>query len=252
MPDGRLEIDRVVQAMDERTRIVAASLVQFSSGYRLDVAALAEECHSRNAFLAIDGMQAAGAVAISPDRDGIDFFACSGAKWLMSPQGTGFLYCSATGLAEIEPSHIGWLGAVGSRNFNDLLNYSRPLYDDARRLEVGSLPFQAYYGMRTSLELLLEIGLEQIETRRQLLTDPLIDYLSDRGFHILGSIDRPRRSGIVAFAHPDAPATVEGLARRGIYVSAREGAIRVAPHFYNTPEEIDHLIATLDRGRWKL
>jgi len=246
MPGGRLEVDTIREAIDRRTRIVAASLVQFSSGYRLDVAALAGLCHDQDIWLAIDGMQAGGAIAFEPDREGIDFFACAGAKWLMSPQGTAFLYCSAAGLAAIEPAYIGWLSVAGSEDFEHLLDFTRPLHDDARRLEVGSLPYHDFYGMRASVDLLLEVGIERIEEARLSLTDPLIAYLERRGFGIRGSTERARRSGIVAFEQTDAPDLARRLARRGIYLSAREGAIRVAPHFYNTPVEIEHLIAALD------
>lgn len=246
MPGGRLEVEAIRQAMDRRTRIVAASLVQFSSGYRLDLSSLAELCHRDSVWLAIDATQAAGAVAIEPDREGIDFLAAAGPKWLMSPQGTGFLYSSKKGLAALEPPYIGWLGVKGSDDFQHLLDFSRPLHDDARRLEVGSLPIQDFYGMESSLGLLLEVGIRRIEERRMELADQLIFALERRGYPLLGSTERVRRSGIVAFTRPNASALATSLAGREIYVSAREGAIRVSPHFYNTEEEIERFIAALD------
>lgn len=243
-PDGRAPVDRLVAAMDERTRVLAISYVQFSTGFRADLAALAEYCRPRGILLVVDAIQAVGALDVDVRKLGIDCMALSSHKWLLSPHGVGWFYCRRELVDRFEPYEVGHGSVLRRTNW---LEYDLTFHPDARRFECGVGTVSGLYGLAAALELFDRVGRDRVEARVLALTDLLVEALRARG-HAVHSSRRPgEASGIVAFAGPrhTSAEIVERLAQAGVVVSLREGHVRVSPHFYNDEDDILRLVEAL-------
>ena len=243
--DNRILVEDIAALMDERTRLVALSFVEFATGFRNDLTAIGQLCRERGIYFCVDGIQGLGALDLKVTQSPIDFLAAGGPKWLMGPIGVGFLYCRQALIEKLVPIRVGWWGVVDR---DDYFHYDSPLRADARRFEEGSLNFLGIHGLGASLELLLEVGIPRIEGRVLGLTDYLIAGLQERGYPIPTPIaSHQERSGIVCFHHPHH--AVEGLEQRlrkaRVIISKRDQVIRVSPHFYNDETDIDQLLDAL-------
>ncbi len=243
--EGRVTAGMLADACDERTRLVTASLVQFSNGYRLDAGALGSFCRDRDIFLHIDGIQALGMIDLDLSELGIDFLSAGGHKWLLSVPGVGFFYIRKDLIEDIDIWNPGWTGVVDPWNF---LSYDFSYRSDARRYEEGSLNFHGIYALGASVERFLEIGMSSVEERIISLTDLLQEKLEERGCSISSPRGPAERSGIICFRHPrrETEELFLSLSNAGAVVSMREGSIRVSPHFYNTEREVERLCELID------
>jgi selenocysteine lyase/cysteine desulfurase len=243
--ENRILVDDVAALIDHRTQLVAISFVEFSTGYRNDLDSLATLCRDRGVYLCIDSIQGLGALRFSVRNTPVDFVAAHAAKWMLGPIGAGFLYMRRELIEHLSPTMAGWRSVV---HRDDYLRYDSPLRESAERFEPGSLNIAGLLGMEAAIELLLTVGLPDIEARILSLTDRLIAGLEARQYIITSPIAHyGERSGIVCFQHPstDTAAVLSRLEEAGVIVSLRGGAIRVSPHFYNTEGDIEHLLASL-------
>ena len=242
---GAVPAESVIAAIDGRTRVVALSWVQFGTGFRADLARIAEACRTRGALLGVDAMQGLGALPLDVAAVGIDFFAAASHKWLLGPTGVGWLYCRAGLIERVQPA------IVGQKSFDrpeDGLDANAPaLWTDARRFEAGKFNSVGAVGLEAALELLSEVGGTRIEVRIADLTSRLTDGLLRRGFLLAAPRDGASWSGIVAFRsdHHATDTLMAKLDAAGVVVSVRKGLIRVAPHFYNNEDDIDRLLEAL-------
>jgi selenocysteine lyase/cysteine desulfurase len=179
----------------------------------------------------------------------IDFLSCGGQKWLLSSLGTGFFYLSSFAKRKLRPSFFGWLGVDWGCDWTDLLKFDLKPFPSARRFEIGTYPYSLIWSMHSSLQLLSQIGIKNIEKHNLELLDLLIDYLSESGsrgkdspYQIESSLEPKHRSSIFSFSGKNIKGPYEKLIKNKIMVSFREGAIRVSPHFYNTKEEMKRFI----------
>src|SRR5262245_23507750 len=246
-PSGRFGRPEVERCIDGRTRVLSLSAVSFATGFRASVEELEQLCRTSGALFVVDGIQAAGVLDLDVEHAGIDVMAAHTYKWLMGPTGISLLYLSERALATVRPTQLGWRSIVEWKDVNRMLDYRLELPDEARRFEPGMLNFPGLMMLEKALELILEIGIETIETRVLALTDRLAAGLTHRGCRVVSSRDGRDRSGIVTFEIPggESSATVARLHDRRIVVAAREGRIRVSPHVYNTTDEIDALLEGL-------
>jgi cysteine desulfurase/selenocysteine lyase len=236
------EVERMV---DDRTRVVAVSHVQYINGFRSDLGLLADLAHRHGAYLCVDAIQSVGVLQVDVKRNGVDFLCSGGYKWLLSPEGIAFLYVDERLVREFEPECVGWRSVKKP----DLFDSSKFLLSDtASRFETGTPNFLGYVGAKAAMRLLIEVGLDRIESRVLKLNDHLITRLQDMGLELQTPTGRECRSGIVNFKVDDPKETLAGLRRENIIVSVRGGGIRVSPHFYNTVEEIDRLLDLVKRG----
>ncbi len=242
-PDEDYLVERLA---DPRVRLLALSLVQFSNGFRADLARLSEACRAHGAFLVVDAIQALGAVPVDVRAVPVDILAAGGQKWLLGPWGSGFCYVRGALGATLTPAMSGWLSYRGMEDFSNLLSYDDHLLEDARRFEIASPATQDQLGLTTSIGLLLELGVEAIAGYLQALTAPLLAWAAERGLRIVSPTDPSHRSPIVCVAPPDAREAHRRLRQAGVVVSVREGAIRIAPHCYNTAEEIGKVMEVLE------
>jgi selenocysteine lyase/cysteine desulfurase len=224
---------------DKRVRAVAVSWVQFSSGYRVDLARLGAACSERGVFLAVDGIQGLGAVELDLAALQVDVFESGCQKWMLSPWGCGFAYVRGELIARLEPVEVGWLAFKGSEDFSNVTRYEYTLRDDARRFEVGTIPLQDFAGMNASVQLFLELGVANVAAHIAGLTRMLTDWAQSRGdVRVCSPLDPAKRAGIVSLAFPDTPRVATALRDGGVTVSVREGAVRFSCHLYNTSGEI--------------
>ncbi len=245
---GRIRAADVIGQVDEQTRLVALASNHFVAGYRLDLEAVGKALRDRDILFCVDGIQTVG--AFPTDVAHIDFLAADAHKWLLGPCGAGLFFVRKSLQAKLHPAVQGWHN-VRCPNFvaQEQLVY-RP---DARRYEAGSANLLGLVGLNAAMELLLEIGVENIAERLLRLRALLAAGLQEKGFRVLQA-DAPAQhaSGIVSFYRPDAdlPALRKKLLAARIETSLRTDRggrhyIRVSPHFYNTDEEIHRLLEKL-------
>ena len=241
---GRVSLDAIARALGPRTRVVTVSFVQFLSGFRLDLDALGEICAAHKALLFVDAIQGLGAFPLDVRRAQIAGLAADGHKWLTGPEGSGLLFIRKDLLDSIQPTSLGWMNF---RRWMDFSSHDLTWRDDARRYESGTLNTVGIYGLGAAVDLLLEIGIENISERVLDLTDRLRAGLKERGHEVFGPTARAESSGIVSFIprSQTADQVVEELHGDRIMVSARCGKVRVSPHFYNSEAEIDCLLEQL-------
>lgn len=248
-PQGTPDEERLAAEIERpEVTALALSLVQFATGYRADLHALGELCRRHGVFLAVDAIQAIGAVPLDLGTTHVDVLSTGGQKWLCSPYATGFAYVRSSLLKESVPLLPGWLSFAGSSDYSRLVDYRYDLVDDARRFEVGTLAYQAFAGMLPSLELLLELGVSNICTHVRALQDQIIEFCRGRGIQVSSDVQETRRSGILCIRPRDADRVFALLTDRGITCALREGAVRISPHFYNAPEDLDPLFRVLDEA----
>jgi len=245
-PDHRIDVDEVTRLVNDRTRVVALSHVQFGSGYRIDLKPIAEEVHAAGGLLCVDAIQSLGVMPVDVRAMGIDFLAAGSHKWLLGAEGAGFVYCDEDLCQQLQPPIAGVLGRVNALDFG---NYDERWLPDARRFETGTMSVLSLRALRASVELLLEVGLDTVWSRIDALGQHLRGRLSDKGFKIVSPPGPNERSGIVAFDWPGHEAehdrVVKELAEKGIIIACRMGHLRISPHFYNTIEQVDAAVDAL-------
>ena len=238
---GSLSHESVVSALSSRTRVVAVSFVQYLSGFRLDLEKLGVVCAAHGCLLFVDAIQGLGAFPLDVKAAQIAGLASDGHKWLLSVEGAGVLYVNRRVIEKSTPTEVGWWTV---RGWADFANRELTWRDDARRYECGSLNTVGIYGLGAAVDLLLEVGIQNIAERILDLTDRLRRGLLEQGHSVFGSREREEASGIVSFVPRQG--TAEGLLKtllaHRVQVAARCGMVRVSPHFYNTEAEIDRVL----------
>ena len=246
LPDGRVDPEDVCEAITDRTRVVSLSHVQYASGHRIDLRPIADTVHHAGGWLCVDGIQSVGVLPVNVAADGVDFLAADGHKWMLGPEGCGFFYCREDLVRELHPAVVGWMNMVDAHDYGD---YRFEFQNDARRFEPGSYNVPGILALGASLELLLDTGIETIWSKVEALNEQLAAGLAERGYHVFSPRERPEeRSGIVVFEPRSGVETgqvLEAARRQRVVIVRREGRLRASPHFYNRPEQIDHLLESL-------
>ncbi|MDF1503081.1 aminotransferase class V-fold PLP-dependent enzyme [Roseisolibacter sp. H3M3-2] len=245
--DGLPDEDALVRALDRReVRALAVSWVQFASGYTADLARLGRLCRERGVWFFVDAIQGVGPLTLDVREVPIDLLACGAQKWLLSPWGSGFCYVRRELIARLAPDAVGWMAVRGSDDFSRLVDYDFTLRDDARRFEVATLPYQDMAGFAASLSLLHELGPARVAAHVRGLADRIVEWARARDdVRLVTPADPARRAGIVSVAPRDPAAAAARLREAGVAHSVREGAVRLSPHGYNTPDEVARALDAL-------
>jgi len=242
--NGKILLEDVEKAVDDKTAAVAISQVEYANGFRHDVQAISEIAHKHGAYLIVDAIQATGAIPVDVKKDDADFLTAACYKWLLSPPGAAYLYVKKELIEKFEPPYAGWASVkqeiFNTTDFWDI--WKLEFSETATRFEVGSSSFVSFVGAREALKMLLGAGIPNVERRILKLTDHLIESVKNLGLKLQTPEEKPYRSGIVNFRIDNPEKVAEELNRKGIIVSPRANGIRVSPHFYNTEEEIDELM----------
>ena len=241
---GRIHLDDIVAAIDERTRVVTISHVEFASGYRNDIKTLGKICRERDIWFVVDAIQSLGAIEVDVKSSYVDILAADGHKWLLAPEGAAIFYCADEKRERLINTNVGWSSVVNPRDF---LNYDLTQKPDATRFEEGSYNSVGLYGLNAAIELLLEVGISTIETHILQLTTALIEGLESKGYRVITPKADSERAGIVVFESDQHTPTelYELLHEQKIITAERGSGLRVSPHFYNTESEIKHLLEVL-------
>ena len=242
--EGRIHIEDIISAIDENTRAVTISHVEFASGFRNDIKAIGEICNERDIWFVVDAIQSLGAIDVDVKSAYVDILAADGHKWLLAPEGAAIFYCANDKLERLINTNIGWASVVNPRDF---LNYDLTQKPDATRFEEGSYNSVGLYGLKAAIELLLEVGISNIKTHILQITENLIEGLVAKGYRVITPTRNSERAGIVVFeSDHNTPAELfEMLNQENIVTAERGRGLRVSPHFYNTESEIQRLLDIL-------
>jgi selenocysteine lyase/cysteine desulfurase len=249
LPNGLPDWEALPARLDRGdVGVVAISWVSFVSGDRADLETIGAMCRERGIWFVVDAIQGVGATPLDVHKCKIDILSCGAQKWLLSPWGSGFCYVRRDLVQNLEPRTVGWLAVRGSEDFSHMLEYDLSYADDARRFEVATIPYQDMAGMNSSLEMLGEIGLDVVSAKIHSLVGRLVSGIAViRALTLVTPSDPNRRAGIVSFRVEDVDAVSMRLNDSGVSHSVRGGGVlRMAPHIYNTDQEIDRVLALLD------
>jgi len=245
---GRIEPEDVLGLVDGRTRLVALASCHFLTGWRLDVEAIGRCLHERGIWFCVDAIQTLGAFPTTVQF--VDFLAADAHKWLLGPCGAGLLYVRKELQEQLRPILYGWHN-IRCPEF--VAQEKLVFVPDARRYEAGSLNLLGFIGLNAAMELLLELGIENIAAELLLKRAWLVDALRARGWKIFhADAAAANASAILTIHRPgvNIPELHERLMKAGVVTSlrtARDGAryLRLSPHFYNTREELERLLQFL-------
>lgn len=240
---GELPLTEYAKAIDEHTKLVVLSHVQFSNGYRTELRELADIAHSRGAMVLVDAIQSFGTMPVNVRKEDADFLASEGYKWLLSPIAVGFLYMKKEHLDKIAPTILGYRS---DEEVYDLYYRELSLARNARRFEHGQRNYPGFAGMMASMKMLLEVGLKKVQRRIWRLGEGIIEGAEELDIMVNSSLRDKNRSGIVNLRVKNPEEVEEKLLREGIVVSARKG-LRVSPHFYNTTQEVERFLLALGK-----
>jgi selenocysteine lyase/cysteine desulfurase len=242
--------NRIADACDERTRVVAISWVGYAGGWRIDPGELAQVAHDHGALLFLDAIQGLGVFPIDVRATGVDFLAADGHKWMLGPEGAGLLFVKREHLDYLRPHTVGWNSVVGAHDFSRIELQLRP---EAARFEGGSQNMVGFHALGASLDLLERCGLSArhstVADRVLAIVDHACRRLDQAGARIASDRTAPQRhgSGIVSFELPgrDAKAAVHACTEAGVALSCRAGRLRISPHAYNNEDDVERLIAAV-------
>jgi len=238
--DGIVSADDLINSVDERTKLISVSYVQFLSGYKIDLEKLGQFCKEKNIVLSVDAIQGLGAVQLDVEKCKIDFLSCGVQKWLLGLQGLSFIYISKPLQEKIDPAYMGWLSV---ENAWDLLNFELTTKSTANVFQTGTVNTLGIYTLNTILKLLKHYGFRRIENNVIDNTLFLRNKLKENEVTLYpNELDEKYFSGIVTLRHPDAEGLFNWLSEHKISTSLREGLIRLSPHFYNNIDDIDKVV----------
>lgn len=243
--EGRVPLDELESLIDARTRLVAISHVQYSSGFRSDLERLGRAARRHDALLVVDMIQGMGALPLNVEAELVDAAAGACHKWLLTPEGVGLLYLSDRARERIEPTLVGWISVPDPEDYS---NFEQDWNRGALAWETGTAAMSLLHGLDASLRLLMETGIERIAAHLEELTDYLCEELSGSDYEVVSSRRRGEKSQIVAIRHKGertAMSLYAHLKRQNILVAPRGERLRIAPHLYNTKEEIAALLNAL-------
>ena len=244
--DGTFTPEDLAAVMDDRTRVLTLSWVQFGTGFRCDLPACAALAHSKNALFVVDVIQGLGALPLEAANWGVDIAVTGSHKWLMAPGGTGGLYLAPHVLDRMRLVNMGALSVVDVLKFDPLDFSVKPT---AHRYEEGTPNGLGLAGLDAALSLLEEVGIDAIAASVLGLTAHAAERLEAKGYEVTSPRTDAQRSGLVMFQHPTHPneAVLEALTNAGVSAAVRGGKVRFSPHFYNTLEEIERAVEALPK-----
>lgn len=243
--DGRIDMAELERLIDRNTRVVAISHVQYASGFRIDLERLGRVAREHDALFVVDAIQALGVVPTNVEAELVDVAAGASHKWLLSPEGVGYLYLSDRARERIQPTVVGWISVPDPE---DYFNFDQGWNRGTLAWETGTGPAALIHGLNASLELLTNISVQNIANYLEELTDYLCERLKEKRYEVVSSRAPGEKSQIVCIRHPDgmaAMALYAHLRARNIITAPRSDRLRLSPHLYNTSQEVDRLIKAL-------
>lgn len=247
-----IDTQRLLEAIDERTRLVAISHVLFRSAFIMEVEAICQRAHEVGALVTLDAFHAVGVLPVDVKRIGADFLTGGVLKWLCGGPGGCFLYASPESTRALTPSFTGWQAHEHPFAFDAEMKYA----DNAARWLNGTPPIPALYAATEGPRILRRAGIDRIREKSVHQTTHLIELADARGYTVNAPRDANRRGGTVALDVPHAYEVSQYLLAHDVIVDFRPGAgIRIAPHFYTSDDELEAAVAAIDTalssGEWR-
>lgn len=243
--DGRIDFNDLAGLIDQNTRLVTISHVQFASGFRMDLERLGRLVRQHDALMVVDAIQALGVVPMDVEAQLVDVAAGAGHKWLMAPEGVGYLYLSDRARERIQPTLVGWISVPDPEDFQ---NFEQGWNKGSLAWETGTGPAALIHGLNASLELLTALGVANTSLYLEKLTDHLCERLETKQYQVVSSRLAAEKSQIVCIRHhggSSAMSLYAHLKTQNIITAPRGDRLRIAPHVYNTVEEMDQLVDAL-------
>jgi kynureninase len=246
-PDGiRVEAEDVAATIDDQTALVNVNRVLFESSWIMDLHPILEAARSHGAFVSVDDFHGSGVVPIDVHQLGVDFLLSGALKWLCGGQGIAFLYCRRDLIKRLEPLVVGWFGTTDPFGFDRTSLRLRP---DARRFETGTYALPQAWTAAGGLEIILEVGVENIRRRNQELTRGIIERADEGGMEVLSPREDDRRGGLVRLRVPGGRERAQNVLRqlfvRDVVLDQRGDALRISPHFFNDESDLDRCFTEL-------
>lgn len=247
--DGEIPVADMLAEIDDHTRVLVISAVQFSTGFAADLTRLGKACAEKNIIFAVDAIQALGRLKIDVQKSNIDYLAAGGNKGLLGTLGAGFIFCSDRIVKDITPSYAGYQSTVShvappsiTTNFEHL-----EWYPHARRFESGNLSYNCIYAISKGVDLVLELGIEKIDAHIRSLEKLLRRKISDISLYVVQPKHQKNWGGIVCVYYPKnrEEEVVRILGKYKIYATMRGGYMRFGLEFYNTREQMETLSQAL-------
>ncbi|HEU4747275.1 MAG TPA: aminotransferase class V-fold PLP-dependent enzyme [Gemmatimonadaceae bacterium] len=247
-----IDLERLLAAIDERTRLVAVSHVLFRSAFLMDADAICERAHAMGALVSLDSFHAVGIVPVDVKRSKVDFLTGGVLKWLCGGPGACFLYVSPAVRDQLKPALTGWQAHSRPFAFEDTMEYTTGAF----RWLNGTPVIPALYAAAEGPKLLRRAGIGLIRARSTSLTSRLIELADEHGFPVKAPREPARRGGTVALDVPHGYEVTQDLLSRDVLVDYRVGAgIRIAPHFFTLDEEVEAAVSgivnSLESGTWQ-
>ena len=243
--DGRIDPDEFESFIDRNTRLVAISHVQYASGFRADLERLGRVVRQHDALFVVDAIQALGVIPTDVEAELVDVAAGGGHKWLLTPEGVGYLYLSDRARDRIQPTLVGWTSVPDP---NDYFNFDQGWNRGTLAWETGTAPTALIHGLKESLTLLNNQGVQNIANYLDELTDYFCERVKEKKYEVVSSRAPGEKSQIVCVRHPGGMspmALYAHLMARNIVTAPRGGRLRISPHLYNTSQEVDEFVRAL-------
>jgi kynureninase len=252
--DDGISIDpeKLLAAIDERTRLVAVSHVLFRSAYLMDVDAICRRAREAGALVSLDSFHAVGIVPVDVKRSKTDFLTGGVLKWLCGGPGACFLYVNPAVRDQLKPALTGWQAHARPFAFEETMEFTSGPF----RWLNGTPVIPALYVAAEGPKIIRRAGIDAVRAKSLSLTSRLIELADARGYKVNAPRDPMRRGGTVAIDVPHGYEVTQHLLSRDILVDYRVGAgIRIAPHFFTREEEIEEAVseidAALESGSWQ-
>ena len=244
--DGiRLDLDRLLDAIDERTRLVAISHVLFRSAFIVDAAAICRKAKQVGALVSLDGFHAVGVIPVDVKALGVDFYSGGVLKWLCGGPGGCFLYVAPELSRTLEPAFTGWMAHETPFAFETPMSYA----GGGWRWLNGTPSIPSLFAAAEGPKIVRKAGIDRIRSKSIRQTEHLIAQAESRGYAVTAPRNAAERGGTVAFDVPNAYEMSKLLLSKDVVVDYRPGAgIRIAPHFYTADSELDRAVSLIDEG----
>ena len=238
-----IPLERILDAIDDTTALVALSQVSFRSSYRVDAQAIVEHAHRHGALVLLDVYQSAGALELKASDWQVDFLIGGSIKWLCGGPACGYLYVRPDLQKDLQPRLTGWVAHAEPFAFA----HAPMHYDDSvRRFAQGTPSIPALYSVLPGLQIIEEVGIKTIEAESRRRTEWMIDFALEQDWKVNSPRDVNERGGSVMIYVEDGPAMVARLAERKVFVDCRPGVgLRMSPHFFNTDQEVREAMGIL-------
>jgi cysteine desulfurase/selenocysteine lyase len=243
--EGRVDFDELANMVNSSTRVIAISHVQYASGFRSNLGRLGRLAREHDALLVVDVIQSLGVIPLNVEAELIDVAAGASHKWLLAPEGVGYLYLSDRARERVVPTLVGWVSVAEPEDYE---NFDQEWNHGTLAWETGTGATALIHGLEASLKLLGSIGTSAIASYLDQLTNHLCERLMAREYQVVSSREHDQKSQIVCIQPQSDTSAMRlyGLLKsQKIITAPRIDRLRIAPHFYNTIDEINTLVDSL-------